>query len=156
MAKNISTLIIAGVLIFTACSKDKNPVETHDHDEHTKAVGCVVKQGGTELVRAEKGKVTGGLSVKEKAESPVLQLFLIAEDGDLVQPTDDEYRLAWESKAMDLADVIQYTSDGRWGFRVKGFRTGSTAIIFKVKHGDHDDFVSLDIPVTVTAGGGGL
>ncbi len=154
--KNISAIIIAGVLILSACSKDKNPVEAHDHDEHTKAVGLVIKQGENEVVRAEKGQVTGALSVKERTESPVMQFFLIAEDGDLFQPADEAYLLVWESKAMEIADLIQYVSDGRWGFRVKGFRVGSTAVVFKVKHGDHDDFVSLDIPVIVTSGGGGL
>lgn len=142
--------------MFTGCSREKNPVSDHDHGEHTRAVGCVIKLNENELVRAEKNKVTGSLSVKQRTETPAMQFYLIAEDGDLFQPTEQEYVFAWESKHPEIADIVQYQIDGRWGFRIKGFQAGNTVFIFKVLHGDHADFVSLDIPVTVTSDGGGL
>lgn len=153
--KNLTIAASLIVLLLAACGKDSNPVNPQNHDEHTKAVGCVIKQGAAELVRAEKGKVTGTLTVKERTETPVLQFFLIAEDGDLFQPTDEEYTFVWEAKKSEIADVIQYQTDGRWGFRVKGFDTGATTIAFQVLHGDHADFVSLDLPVTVIPDSGG-
>lgn len=141
-------------LLLLGCSKEKNPVS--DHETHTRAVGCVIKLNEVELVRAEKGTVTGALSIKARVESPVMQFYLIAEDGDLFQPVEEEYVFAWESKHPEIADAVQYQMDGRWAFRLKGFAAGNTTLTFKVLHGDHADFVSLEVPVTVTADGGGL
>jgi hypothetical protein len=158
MLKMIRNFIIAAsltVLLLAACSKDSNPVKPEAQDKSTNAVGCVIKQAGVEVVRAEKGKVTGTLTVKERTESPVLQFFLIAANGALFQPEDEEYMFFWEAKKMEVADVIQYQTDGRWGFRIKGFSVGSNSIAFQVLLGDQADFVSLDIPVNVTPDIGG-
>lgn len=149
-----STLMLA--LLFTHCGKDSNPVDPSDSD-HLEAVGCVVKQGDVEVIRAEKGAVTGAFTVEERVQSSLYNLYLISESGALFQPEDDDYVFAWESKNPQTADIIQFETDGLWGFHVKGFDPGQTSLVLKVLHGEHEDFVSLDVPVTVTAStGGGL
>lgn len=142
------------MLLIAGCGKDDNPAGPTDN-EHVEAVGCVVKQSDVQIVRAEKGAVTGQFIVEERVQSPLYNFYLIAEDGALFQPDDNEYILAWESKKPDIADAIQFQTDGPWGFHIKGFEAGQTDIILKVLHGDHEDFVSLDIPVQVTAASGG-
>ncbi|RPI00850.1 MAG: hypothetical protein EHM72_08055 [Calditrichaeota bacterium] len=150
-------LILLSVAIFLACGKDSNPVKSGDDENGSiiKAVGCVLKQADSELIRAEKNKITGNISLKERTETPLLKLYLIAEDGKLFQPEEGEYSLAWEVDKMEIADVIQYEADGRWGFHIKGFDTGSTFVVFKIVHADQTDFVSLDLPITVTPDSGG-
>jgi hypothetical protein len=155
MIRNLITAASLTVLLLAACSKDSNPVKPNSQDKSTNAVGCVIKQAGVEIVRAEKGKVTGTLTVKERTESPVLQFFLITANGALFEPEDEAYMFFWETKKSEVADAIQYQTDGRWGFRIKGFDTGSTSIVFQVLLGDQVDFVSLDIPITVNPDSGG-
>ena len=150
----ICTSLMIMFLLFAGCGKDDNPVGPEDSD-HVEAVGCVVKQGDVEVARAEKGAVTGQFIVEERVESALLSFHVIAEDGSLFQPDVEENLFAWESKRDDIADAIQYETDGDWGFHIKGFETGQTSIVFKILHGDHDDFVSLEIPIQVTASAGG-
>jgi hypothetical protein len=142
-------------LVFLNCGKDDNPVEPGHEEEHAEAVGCVVKQGEIELARAEKGVVTGSFQLEENIQSPLLNFYLIADDGDLFRPEDEEYSFAWQSMQSGIADAIQFQTDGPWNFHVKGLSAGSTTIVLKVLHGDHEDFVSLDIPIVVGAGSGG-
>ena len=148
-----SSVLLMTMLLFLGCGKD-NPVAP-DEPEHLSAEGCVIKQGDVEIVRAEKGKVTGGLVIEERVQSPTLSFYFIAKDGKLFQPEGEEYLFAWTSKKPDIADIVQYETDGAWNFHIKGFDVGQTSIIFKALHDDHDDFVSLDIPVQVTPGSGG-
>jgi hypothetical protein len=158
MAKMVKIFIISASLmlvLLAACSKESNPVKPSAQDKSTNAAGCVIKKADVEIVRAEKGKVTGTLTVRERAETVALQFFLIAENGSLFQPEDEAYIFFWESKKADVTDAIQYETDGRWAFRMKGFSAGSTTIAFKVLVDDQTDFVSLDIPVTVTPDSGG-
>ncbi len=148
-----SSIFLIVTLLFLGCGKD-NPVAPQE-PEHLGAEGCVIKQGDVEVVRAEKGKVTGGLVVEERVQSPALGFYLIAKDGKLFNPESEEYLFSWTSKKPDIADAVQYETGGAWNFHVKGFDVGQTSIVFKVLHGDHDDFVSLDIPIQVTPGSGG-
>mgnify|MGYP006278010721 CR=1 FL=1 len=154
--RSLYGILVLGLMVFfTGCGKDDNPVEPEDHDKHAEAVGCVVMQEDMELARAEKGTVSGELVVQALTETPVLNLYLVAEDGDLFQPEEDEYTMAWDSQDPSIADLIQYQADGKWGFRLKGLDVGNTSISFVVMHGDHEDFVSLAIPVKVEPNGGG-
>jgi hypothetical protein len=150
-------LMAASLAIFLACGKDSNPVKSGDDEKDSpiNAVGCILKQADTEVIRAEQNKITGSISVKERTETPLLKLYLIAEDGKLFQPEQVEYSLAWEVEKMEISDVIQYQTDGRWGFHIKGFDAGSTFVVFKIVRSDQTDFVSLDLPITVTPDSGG-
>lgn len=148
-------LISLALTLLLSCGKDSNPVKSGDDDSLTRAVGCVLKQADTELIRAEKNKITGTISIKERTETPLLKLYLIDKDGKLFQPEETEYSLAWEVDQIEIADVIQYKVDGSWGFHIKGFDTGSTFAVFKILHIDNTDFVSLEIPITVTPDSGG-
>jgi hypothetical protein len=39
----------------------------------------------------------------------------------------------------------------KWSFRIRGLQEGSTTLRVAVVHGDHNDFLSLEVPVSVTA-----
>ena len=148
-------IIFAAVFLLAfGCGKDDNPLD-HKENEHADAVGCVIKQDDIELARAEKGTVVGSFQLLENVQTPLLNFYLITDDGDLFRPEGEAFSFAWESKRPDIADAIQLQSDGDWNFHLKGFSSGSTTIKFKVLHEGHDDFVSLDIPTTVAAGSGG-
>ena len=160
LKKDLSSFIIFASTLFIlgGCGNDSNPANNnHDEHAHAEAVGCVVQQDDVELVRAEKGVVVGSFEVQENMESPLLNFYLVAEDSDLFRPEGEDFSFAWESKNSGIADAIQYESEGEWNFHLKGLSEGATSILFKVMHDDHDDFVSLDIPITVAPeSGGGL
>ncbi len=134
------------------CSDDNNPVKESDTDhDHAEAVGCIISSSVVELARYEKGAVTGQLQVKAGEETPLLSIVFIAEDGDVFQPEENHYKLAWDFSASDIAEIEQHDEDGRWRFHLKGKNAGNTDITFKVLHGDHADFVAKPIPVQVVA-----
>lgn len=145
------TVAVLALSLIMGCSNDSNPVKDDDTDhDHAEAVGCVISSSGVELARYEEGAVTGSLNVKVGETTPLLSISFIAEDGDIFQPEDDAYSLAWEVADADLAKIIQHDEDGKWLFHLSGIATGNTEITFKVLHGDHADFVAKPIPVQVT------
>lgn len=141
-------------LLFSGCGKNSNPVGP-EQPAHIDAVGCLIKQGETEIAHAENGVITGAIAVKERVQTPLLSFYLIAKDGTPFQPDDKDLLFAWQSKNSQVADAIQFETDGAWNFHVKGFEAGQTSIEFKVLRGDSEDFVSLQIPVQVSASSGG-
>ena len=156
MKKTILSIFMLLILsaLFSGCGKDSNPVAPQQPG-HIEAAGCLIKQGETEIARAEKGAVTGVITVEERVQTPLLGFYLIADDGTLFQPTDKNFLFAWQSKKPQIADAIQFETDGDWNFHIKGFEAGQTSIEFKVLLNNDEDFVSLQIPVQVSANSGG-
>lgn len=147
--QTIFGLLLAALVLLTGCGKDDNPVAPGQ--DGLNAVGCVIKAGDEEVIRAEKN-VTGEFLLEERVESGVLSFYLVDKNGVLFQPTDETYLLAWTVHNQMLADVIQYEADGAWNFRLKGFEAGTTSVSFRIMD---DEFESLDIPITVAASSGG-
>jgi len=149
-----SFILLLLFVLFWGCGKDSTPTGP-EQPTHIEAAGCVIQQGETEIARAEKNAVSGQFILEERVQSPLLGFYLIADDGKLFRPDSEEYIFAWKSKKPQVADAIQFETDGDWNFHIKGFEAGQTSIEFKVLHGDHEDFVSLEIPVQITASAGG-
>ena len=116
-----STLILTIAIL--ACS---NPADSdHDHDEHLEPVGFVLKMNGTDHVK----------------------IYYIAEDGDEFQPHADEgYSLAAE---FANSDMMEFESEGDWGFHLHPKAVGTTTMKLKLMHGGHSDFTSQNITITV-------
>ncbi len=144
-------VLFALSLIVWGC--EKNPVDDdHDHnDAHAEAVGLVITQSGTEIVRYESGVVTGQITVKAGEETPLLSVKFIDEhDGDLFTPEEDHYSFDWMIADESIAELEQYDENGKWRFHIHGKTAGNTTIEIKIMHDDHADFVSLPIPIEVT------
>ncbi|MFZ5518202.1 MAG: hypothetical protein ACOY90_16320 [Candidatus Zhuqueibacterota bacterium] len=152
MKVSLKFLVIAlalSALIF-GCDKD-NPVDDDTHSEHAEAVGLVITQDSSEIVRYESGTVTGKITVKVGAETPLLFVQFIDEhDGDLFTPDIEHHSLAFTVANVAIAEVIQNAKDGLGKFYIQGKSAGSTTIEIKILHEDHADFVSAHIPVEVT------
>lgn len=138
--------------LFTACSKDDNPVESSDTDhDHAEAEGLVITANDVELVRYEQGTVTGQITVAAGESTTKLTVQFIDPDGDLFVPDSDHHGVEWDIADTGIAQVVQEEVGGVINeFLINGVTTGSTTLVIKILHGDHDDFVSAAIPVVVT------
>ena len=133
------------------------PVDTEHEEEHDEAIGLIVRDSGTEIVRVESGQVTGEIEVGHGLKTALLSVRFIAEDGDLFTPDeDDDYALGWEIADESIAEVEQYAEDGAWNFHIIGLEEGQTTIRIKINHGGHADFVSPEIEIHVEESGPGF
>ena len=157
MFKSIFAFSIFALAFFIAGCGD-NPVD-NDHEEHAgaEAVGLIIRDSGTEIVRVENGQVTGEIEVGHGLETALLSVRFIAEDGDLFTPdADDGYALDWEIADESIAEVEHHEEDGAWAFHIVGLAEGQTTIVIKISHGGHADFVSKEIEIHVEEGGPGF
>ena len=73
MLKRISALSIFALALFIAgCGDDDNPVDPDHHDDHAEAIGLIIRDSGTEIVRVESGEVTGEIEVGHGKETALL------------------------------------------------------------------------------------
>ena len=136
-----STLILTIAIL--ACS---NPANS-DHEEHNEPVGFVLKMNGTDHVKQENGTVTGSFTLTNGNESDHVTIYYIAEDGDEFQPhTDEGYSLAAE---FANSDMMEFESEGDWGFHLHPKAVGTTTMTLKLMHGGHSDFTTQNITITV-------
>ena len=157
MLKSISALSIFALALFAAgCGDDDNPVDTDHDEEHAAAVGLIVRDSGTEIVRVESGQVTGAIEVGHGLETALLSVRFIAEDGDLFTPDEsDGFALDWEIADESIAEVEHHPEDGAWDFHIVGVEEGQTTIRIKINHQGHADFVSPEIEIHVSEDGPG-
>ena len=164
-------LLLAFVVLFTACGADDNPVDGDDQ-EHADADGFILKVDGNEIYRQFQGTHEGSITLKVGEELDVLAMFLDhdgdeflpegAEEEDEEHDRDEEEVFALSISEFDssIIEVHLYEDEGedhedelaeKFTFGVKGLKAGETGVKFQLLHGDHPDFTgALSIPVTVT------
>ena len=157
LKRSMSALSIFALALFVAsCGDDDNPVEPDYHDDHAEAIGLIVRDSGTEIVRVESGQVTGDIEVGHGTETALLAVRFIAEDGDLFTPDeDDDFSLGWKIADESIAEVEHHAEDGAWAFHILGLEEGQTTIRIKINHEGHADFVSPEIEIHVSEDGPG-
>lgn len=145
-------VILVAFIFVIGCDKD-NPVNEDEHSDHAEAVGLVITQNDSEIVRYEEGVVTGAIAVQAGEETGLLFVEFIAEDGDLFSPDSDHHSLDWTVADQTVAQAtLSETQDNdadAWKFSVAGLKAGETTIEIKILHEDHSDFVSLPIGIQV-------
>ena len=133
---------------------DDNPVDSEHEEEPAEAIGLIVRDSGTEIVRVESGQMTGEIEVGPGEETALLTVRFIDEGGYLFTPDEnDDYALDWEIADESIAEVEHHAEDGAWGFRILGLAAGQTTIRLKINYGDHTDFVSPEIEIHVSETG---
>lgn len=75
----------------------------------------------------------------------------ISFDGDEFQPEDEEYNLSHEFSDLGKAD-FSASNINKWQFSLTGTETGDTELTLHLNHGDHPDFTSEAIPISVVEG----
>ena len=94
LEKHIIPSVLCIALVAAGCGDDDNPVDAHHGEEHAEAIGLIIRDSGAEIVRYEKGQVSGEIDVGHGKETALLSVRFIAEDGDLFTPhTEDGFSL---------------------------------------------------------------
>jgi len=141
------------VFATTGCNSD-NPVDGTADQDHAEAFGLVIYNSGTEIVRLEKGVITGEIEVGHEKETSLLTVRFLSEDGQTFTP-DDDLKLSMQLANDSVAEIEAHAEDGAWSFHVVGLSEGETTLTIQLLHGDHADFVSSPLPVHVVEDGPG-
>lgn len=138
-----AALVLAATFALGACEDSTGS----DDDEHEEAAGLVIlDQNDATLVSVNAARqVTGSLTVPA-GQARHLEVWFVAEDGDRFQPDGDEHTLDWTVANESIA-VIDAHGDH---MDLDGVAAGSTTVVFSILHGNHSDYDSPAIPITVT------
>ena len=140
---NRTALVLAATAMLTACDDGTGP------EDHREAVGMVITdQNNTTLVTVNASRqVTGSLTVARGAARH-LEVYFVDEDGDRFQleDGDDEFRLEVDVANPSIAAIDSHGDH----MDLEGLAAGTTTAEFKIMHGNHPDYESGDIPITVT------
>lgn len=151
--KYSALVLLLSLIAIGANSCSDNPATPTQ--EHVEVFGVVIYNSGAEIVRYEKGVVTGEFDVAEGDDTPLLNVRFLDEQGNII-PTDKvadkAFSLRWTVANTAIADVEQHADDGKWNFHIAGKKEGSTSIKIQLFHNDHADFTSKEIPIHVEKG----
>jgi len=138
---NLLLLTLLVILTTTACK------EAHDDDHLDIGAFRIISNG--EIVAQQSGtQVTGSISVAAQTTSALMTLEFRTPDGTILNITDDDLYLRVDTNSPTLVSA-QNSATNRWGFTLTGVGPGSASITIKLMHGNHADFESRPIPVTV-------
>lgn len=150
MSKYLFLFTITTLLVITsACS---NSVSSDD-SEHSEPEGFRLKMNGVTLVEQlpDQG-VSNSITLTVDEESSLISVWFINHDGEEFQPDVEEgHSLGYQFSTEGVVAFEQHDEDGAWNFHLHGEAAGTTNFSVIILHGGHNDFVSQNIPVTVTA-----
>lgn len=133
------------VAILAACD---NPVHSEHHED---AAGVRVTLSGAVVAESQGATVVVNNlpSVGVGAETGLLQVSFLAEDGDVIDLSGE----ADFSLAVVFANpaVATFQTAGAYDGRIRGLQAGATTVQFELRHGSHADFTSRPFDITVTA-----
>lgn len=136
-------LLISAPFLLAACSD--NPV---DHDHHHEPVGYVLLDGASEIFRSTNATASDTLAITLEA-TPIYTVRFVDEDGDLIEPHDDETTL--DVTVADEAIVrLENLDADAWRFSLLGMEAGETTVEVALVHGGHADYRSEPVIVRVS------
>ncbi len=139
-------------VLFLAGCGDDNPVEAQE--THFEAIGLFIISGGDTIVTYTGGIVTGSIDVDAGAETALLSIKFLSEDGDIGTPSGSESSLDWEIEDISIADVSSHDDELQaYKFHISGKTEGNTTIKIIINHNDHKDFESKAITINVNPAG---
>ncbi len=143
MTNSIKLLLIALVvsLSVTACKK------AHD-DDHLDIGGFRIISNGQVIAEQNGTTVTSSILVPRQTTSTAMTVEFRDPEGDILNITDDDLYMEIDTNNPGVV-TAQNVSGSRWSFTLTGVGQGSAGITIKLMHGNHADFESRSIPVTV-------
>ncbi|HOJ05355.1 MAG TPA: hypothetical protein PK916_15255 [Bacteroidota bacterium] len=142
--------IIATMLfttLITACSEDDPVTPQEDHFE---AIGMALYRGDTKVLGILRGVTTDTLRATVGVTGEDYDVRFYNENEQIVEADDDHESLGWEIADPSIVDVVQDAGkEGKFEFRLRGKKAGTTTVEFLIVHEGHADFRSGKIPVVV-------
>ncbi len=147
-------VLMLGMGLLLACDSDE---DDHAHEEHIQAVGMslVSIASGDTLVQATGGNasdLSGELALVVGQTLGPLQACFLNDHGDWFIPEheeheEEEHSIQIGSSALFSAVIDMETSQ----LSLTGLQAGTDSVRVMVLHGDHEDYVSPEFAVNVTA-----
>lgn len=148
-------------LAVAACSNpaDEGRGDGNDVCEHVDADGIQLTQGTATLNEQFQGLNTGEIELVAGQTIADIVVTFLEEERVNGQPEPAAIEFAPECLVdFALGFTIENetiiaalaATDGSWEFSLQGLQEGSTTLRVALMHGDHNDFLSLAIPVTVS------
>jgi hypothetical protein len=148
----------AAALLVLASACGDNPVDQDVQCDHIDADGVRLSQGNVVLAEQFNGVQSGGIDVDAGTVQAGIDVTFLEEESVGGVPTavaivldpacTGDHTLGLSVEDPVVAEAYQ-TEGQEWSLNVRGIAAGSTTLRVRIVHGDHDDFVSLPIPIVV-------
>ena len=138
-----AALVLVATAALSACGDDDGT----GPEEHNEAVGMVItNQNNTTLVSVNAARQVAGTLTVAAGAAQHLSVYFLDEDGDRFQLDGTDHTLDW-TVANEAVAAIDSHGDH---MDLDGVAAGSTTVVFSILHGNHSDYDSPAIPITVT------
>ena len=132
----------------------------HDHDDdedvHTDAEGFVLESDGNEIYRQFQGAVEGNLNLTVNQMLELSVHFLDDDGNEIEYHGDDEDGLSFSNFDANIISIVNEEHESEedhehhgLGFELTGLAVGTTTFVMQLMHGDHPDYTSMLVSVTV-------
>jgi hypothetical protein len=148
----------ASAILWLASCSGENPAKDSPFEcDHVDADGVELTQGNVTFNRQFNGENTGGLAVPAGETVSGIEVTFLEEDrvdGNLVAAPIEIDPACPQALAVMVDDpsIAQASPsvDEPWRFQLQGLQEGETTLQVAIVHADHNDFLSLPVPVSVT------
>ena len=144
--RTVRAALVLALFSAVAACEDSTGV---DDDDHQEAVGMVITNQNNQVLASVNAQrqVTGSLTVAA-GQAQHLDIYFVDEDGDRFQISDDddEHSLGWAVANTAIARIEGHDDH----HDLDGVAAGNTTVVFSILHGNHSDYDSPQIPITVT------
>lgn len=143
MKNSIKVFLLALVvsLSMSACKSASD-------EDHLDIGGFRIISNGNILAEQNGTNVTSTISVASQSTSAVMTVEFRDPEGNLLTITDEDLYMEIDTNNPGVV-LAQNSSSSKWSFTLNGVGPGTSAIVVKLMHGNHADFESRAIPVTV-------
>ena len=145
-----AVIAAVSIVVLTACEDDP----TSPQEAHFEAEGLELVDSGVRVFRYFQGEVDESVADAIEIDmglSPLLSVRFLGSDGTSIgTPESEEHYLGWVVGDTNVVVVEQHEGE-LWEFHLIGREPGETTIEFRIYHGDHYDFHTIDLPLHVDA-----
>ncbi len=146
------TLSIFFALIFTlalSATACKNTVSGHDHDHHDAEGFRLIHSGNVIADKLPNQTLVNNFPELKTGDAlENIEVWFYDFEADLFQPdAEDGLRLLVSSSANEILKIE--VSNSGWNFNLHALSAGNAELTIQLMHGNHADFTSVAIPVTI-------
>ena len=138
-------------MVTLSSCKEEDPIEPAH--EHFDAVGMVLLNSDSTvflnifegMVQSENKEIN--LKINDSTDFYIIKF--LDENGNLIEVPDEEHKtFSWDIADHDIFQ-INFKNENGWFISFKGLNIGTTNVVFKIMHEDHNDFKTPAVPVIV-------
>lgn len=139
-----SVFSILAIGLFAGCKS------AHDHD-HLDIGGFQLVLNSEVVVEQVRTVVTGNLTVDARTTTETFEIRFIDTEGAVLVITDNDFSA---NVSSSNSNVVSVNNSDKWEFTLTGGDAGTANLTVSLAHGNHTDFESRPVPVTVVDAGG--